>query len=180
VSTPPATIRQFQRLLWLLAILPLPMSAGCIVYPDGRPVGEGAANELGRVLGVGPSASPQCGCHSCGDASDIDPVVADESWVAADEITHGDALPCRDGDPSCLGSCAASGDLSQGHSPKCASLQSVGRLPRDAFASTANFCIAPAGAAPPDLPPPGRFHPVPTRPVFAPRDEILPAAAVGF
>jgi hypothetical protein len=37
------------------------------------------------------------------------------------------------------------------------------------FASAANFCIRPIAYAPADLPPPGRFHPVPTQPVFSPR-----------
>jgi hypothetical protein len=39
-----------------------------------------------------------------------------------------------------------------------------------AFGTVANYCV-PAGAiGPPESMPPGRFHPVPTRPVFARRD----------
>jgi len=37
------------------------------------------------------------------------------------------------------------------------------------FASAANFCIQPIAYAPAQIPPPGRFHPVPTQPVFTPR-----------
>jgi hypothetical protein len=42
-------------------------------------------------------------------------------------------------------------------------------MPREKFASVANFCIAPIAYAPPQVLPPGRFHHVPTQPVFAPR-----------
>ena len=36
------------------------------------------------------------------------------------------------------------------------------------FGNIANFCVAPLAMGPPEIPPPGRFHPVPTTPVFAP------------
>jgi hypothetical protein len=36
------------------------------------------------------------------------------------------------------------------------------------FGNVANFCIAPIAMGPPEIAPPGRFHPVPTNPVFAP------------
>ena len=37
-----------------------------------------------------------------------------------------------------------------------------------AFGTVANYCIPEGAIGPPDTTPPGRFHPVPTRPVFAP------------
>ena len=38
-----------------------------------------------------------------------------------------------------------------------------------AVGSVANYFVPVSEIAPPDVPPPGRFHPVPTTPVFAPR-----------
>jgi hypothetical protein len=38
-----------------------------------------------------------------------------------------------------------------------------------AVGSVANYFVPISAIAPPDVPPPGRFHPVPTTPVFAPR-----------
>jgi hypothetical protein len=49
-------------------------------------------------------------------------------------------------------------------------------MPRDVVAHAAHYCIHPIAYAPADLPPPGRFHPVPTQPVFSPRyDNVVPA-----
>jgi hypothetical protein len=44
-------------------------------------------------------------------------------------------------------------------------------VPSLCVGSVANFCGPPSCVGPPDIPPPGRFHPVPTRPAFAPRNE---------
>jgi hypothetical protein len=52
-------------------------------------------------------------------------------------------------------------------------LCAIGSMPRDVFARTANFCIEPVAYAPADLPPPGRFHPLPTQPVFSPRGPAI-------
>jgi hypothetical protein len=38
-----------------------------------------------------------------------------------------------------------------------------------AFGTLANYCLPVVALGPPDTVPPGRFHPVPTRPVFAQR-----------
>ena len=38
-----------------------------------------------------------------------------------------------------------------------------------AFGTVANYCMPEVALGPPQLTPPGRFHPVPTRPVFAQR-----------
>jgi hypothetical protein len=40
-----------------------------------------------------------------------------------------------------------------------------------AFGTVANYCIPEGAIGPPDVMPPGRFHPVPTRPVFARRGD---------
>lgn len=39
-----------------------------------------------------------------------------------------------------------------------------------AFGTVANYCVPEGALGPPETMPPGRFHPVPTRPVFAHRD----------
>jgi hypothetical protein len=39
-----------------------------------------------------------------------------------------------------------------------------------AFGTVANYCVPEGTIGPPETMPPGRFHPVPTRPVFARRD----------
>jgi hypothetical protein len=83
--------------------------------------------------------------------------------------------------PACH-SCHAPDCPNTGHecdSPQCdgsscqcmqrSPLRAVWAVPRDAFAATANFCIRPIAYAPASVPPPGRFHPVPTQPVFMPR-----------
>ncbi|HJQ79474.1 MAG TPA: hypothetical protein VJ828_05940 [Lacipirellulaceae bacterium] len=39
-----------------------------------------------------------------------------------------------------------------------------------AFGTLANYCLPVIALGPPETVPPGRFHPVPTQPVFAHRD----------
>jgi hypothetical protein len=83
----------------------------------------------------------QCDCGSCG--ASVDDVSATAAGAACDDANCGHA--------------------------RCGRLRNMLALPRDQFASAANFCIAPIAYAPAEVPPPGRFHPVPTRPVFSPR-----------
>jgi hypothetical protein len=56
----------------------------------------------------------------------------------------------------------------------------VATLPRDTFSKAANGCTSNACPGPPNVPPPGRFHPVPTRPVFSPRFEPAPTGQVEY
>lgn len=51
----------------------------------------------------------------------------------------------------------------------CGSALSCVGTAGSAVGHVANFCVPPAGYMPLEGPPPGRFHPVPTRPVFCPR-----------
>ena len=44
----------------------------------------------------------------------------------------------------------------------------VGAPACEMFGQVANFCVPAAAMGPPEVTPPGRFHPVPTDPVFAP------------
>ena len=45
---------------------------------------------------------------------------------------------------------------------------SIGEGAAQVFGNIANFCVPAAAMGPAEIPPPGRFHPVPTQPVFAP------------
>jgi hypothetical protein len=46
------------------------------------------------------------------------------------------------------------------------SAMAVSAIPMTVVGNVANFCLPVVAMAPPEVPPPGRFHPVPTRPVF--------------
>jgi hypothetical protein len=46
---------------------------------------------------------------------------------------------------------------------------STASMAGSAFGTIANYCLPASALGPPDMSPPGRFHPVPTRPVFANR-----------
>jgi len=89
----------------------------------------------------------------------------------------GEAVPCDDCGECCDDGCgdactdevACQRDAS--HGPKC-------RCPRchlySPEAGIFNFCMPPASLAALPPPPPGRFFPVPVRPVFAPRPSPAP------
>lgn len=190
------------RPLCVLAMLAA--SAGCVAYPDGRPIG---ADALARVVGLGAPADG-CNCHRAGSGhhdgpshayggTHFGPEHAIPSWVAdiddseggefseGGEVADGDefigppdahagseSYATIDGDPEC-------GDVHHGSHAGTA-LRSVGELPRHCFAETANFYLPAAACGPPEIPPPGRFHPVPTQPVFTPRPVLYDTAAAGF
>lgn len=138
---------------------------GCIRNPAHTPLGTGLANACANIVGVRPSMHGYLGA-SCGDACRDQPCAA---CCGGDEIAEpqhyltelnpdagivSDHEPC--GDPAC-------------NRPQCLNLRAALAMPRDTFAATANLCIRPIAYAPAEIPPPGRFHPVPTQPVFAPR-----------
>ncbi|HEY7688816.1 MAG TPA: hypothetical protein VH835_08995 [Dongiaceae bacterium] len=176
-----------RRTLALLAILAA--SGGCISYPDGRPIGVGSPDALLHAFGFAPSPSG-CRCRHAEHAGPRHMPRFDEAVVAAvDEIPLPDAPeggevvdgPWLDAGSDSYESCD---DLPQAAPHACPhdglSLRSIGRVPCQCFAETANFCVPAASCGPPEYPPPGRFHPVPTQPVFAPRHGglfPLPAAA---
>lgn len=149
----------------LLAAL-IAASPGCVAYHNGRSIGTGWADSLASVVGV-PSSG--CGCDNTSCSHVVEPVPSwGHGFVALDESDplHGHvpvhhAYAGESGD----GSYAAASS----HHPPRSRLRALAALPRDAFAAAANFCIRPIAFAPADVPPPGRFHPVPTRPAFAPR-----------
>ena len=100
-------------------------------------------------------------------------------WPNAKSPDCGDACePCDEVSPQCVdeaspGSKSAGVQLagySTGLMQMAAGtmLSAVGTAGA-AVGSVANFFVPVSVIAPPDVPPPGRFHPVPTTPVFAPR-----------
>jgi hypothetical protein len=96
---------------------------------------------------------------------------------------HG--APHRHG--SCAGDCgdecgescgcesSACGDMCEGESSTgevlpfysvLSSATAISAVPLAFVGNVANFCLPVTALAPPQVPPPGRFHPVPTKPVF--------------
>jgi hypothetical protein len=149
----------------LMLVLTATTVPGCILTPDGRPLGAGAAESLAHLAGFSP-AGCSCGNMHCGEPACSFGGEA-ETWI-------GGAADCGPADcgPSGGSACETCGEEScrlECPSATCAALQAAGRWPCQAIAGTANFCIPAAAIGPPYIPPPGRFHPVPTRPVFAPR-----------
>jgi hypothetical protein len=99
------------------------------------------------------------GCHStdCG-ATVCDPYLS--ARPAADHTTP----ECADAH---AGPAIGRGESIAGHHVLAATL-SVAGTALGTVGHVANFCLPPAAIGPPDGLPPGRFHPVPTRPVFYP------------
>jgi hypothetical protein len=90
-------------------------------------------------------------------------------------IPHGDFAAhcecestCDGGAPACSESCDEemhAGQLMPFQDVWSTAI-SVSMLPMGVVGNVANFCLPVTALAPPAVPPPGRFHPVPTRPVF--------------
>lgn len=95
-------------------------------------------------------------CH-CGDC-----VAETDAMGAGDERLVG--TPCE------ANACAATPTgISLASLNPIGPLFTVASLPASAIGCVANGCVSSACEGPPDLPPPSRFFPVPTQPVFAPR-----------
>jgi hypothetical protein len=141
-----------RRSAWMLSLLAASAASGCVVYSNGRPVGLGALESLANTAGISPAA------HGCGQgACECQPELLSSAEPVMPECGSG-------------GNCSRQpcGALTCNHS-RCGTAQAALIVPRQAFASAANFCIRPIAYAPAEVPPPGRFHPVPTQPVFSPR-----------
>jgi hypothetical protein len=126
-------------------------AGGCVTYSDGRPVGLGAFESLTGPGGFSPSRHRGHGACECQHEL---PSHAEPAPLEFHSGSDCSLQPC--GGPTC-------------NHPRCANAQAALDVPRQAFAATANFCIRPIAYAPAEVPPPGRFHPVPTQPVFSPR-----------
>jgi hypothetical protein len=90
-------------------------------------------------------------------------------------IPHGDLAThaecestCECGAPACGESCDGeihSDQLMPFHGVWSSAI-AVSAVPMGVVGNVANFCLPVIATAPPAVPPPGRFHPVPTKPVF--------------
>lgn len=88
-----------------------------------------------------------------------------DRWVGQ---LHGQACGCGSNAPDCTACGSCPDDC---HHPGCNG--PFDRLCADDF-NLLNLCAPAAAPGPPTPPPPGRFFPVPTRPVFAPRASLDP------
>jgi hypothetical protein len=167
-----------------LAALGVLLSTGCVIRPDGRPYGSGAVGAFGSVLGIGSHAGHH-GHYAAGpdeywaDEGNVDsempaemaPPVGVESFSDSyDEFSP--VSQCAGGQCGCdqceNGQCS---DCDHGHCP----LRGRCRACEGGFCSR-HYNVPPG---PPDLPPPSRFFPVPTRPVFSPVDRQEPFLPYG-
>ncbi len=147
-SRPTRTIAWRNRLLAFFgaATMGLLAPTGCVVAPDAQ----GPTSESFREILWGPNH--RSGCKTC-DAPCDAPSDAD--------CEKCDSPPCDspscEGDPECAPPC----EPWRFHWPHCHLY--------DPEAGIFNFCIPPQCINEPPPLPPGRFFPVPVRPVFAPR-----------
>lgn len=127
---------------------------GCVINPDGRPLGADAAAGLARLAGY----RPECGCceAGCGAPCDCGYVVCEPAC----------GMPCDCPTCSCGDCCGA---VDAGYVAPC---------------EPASACVATARrkhrTPPPPVMPPGRFFPVPTHPVFEPQAPYGPALPCDF
>jgi hypothetical protein len=188
--------RNVRQIAGVLALLVTATTPGCIVNSAGQHLGADFVGAFANAVGL-PSRACSCGSASCGEACGEPfagvrrPLQGEKGIVGSaydlpyssppdqfvpphyervyvdppDAGIEFDHQPCDS--PTC-------------ERPYCARLRAVGALPRDAFAATANFCLRPIAYAPAEIPPPGRFHPVPTQPVFTPRYATIPTPPANF
>jgi hypothetical protein len=151
----------------LLAAMQFAATPHCAAYHGSRPAAAGFADAVAGIVGIPtPAASyhdPDC------------PHCLRRQTAANGETIPADDQPPLTGD-ALVSPADASGRMDDGsyaaslqHPPGRSRFHAIMTLPRDTFAAAANFCIRPIAFAPAEVPPPGRFHPVPTRPAFAPR-----------
>jgi hypothetical protein len=122
-------------------MLAVALSTGCAGIPHGD------VNLLGLHSGGGSHC--ECADQRVSEAEHCEGGHCDDP--ASCEADGSDA--CTDEAPPFHGAWASAREYFD------ASLAYVGHI--------ANFWLPPTMLAPPEIPPPGRFHPVPTRPVFA-------------
>jgi hypothetical protein len=164
--------RSLARSLAVLISVALAASTGCAT----RYVHSHAPATLLQVLGIGGCASDQGYSEGCG-CSDNCPTDCSNAgcsgctcrgYEASASGRYCTDCGCHHG--SCdHGGCQFGGESPSLHLPALQPAHELACLPRDTFACAANCCTPHACPGPPDIPPPGRFHPVPTRPVFSPR-----------
>jgi hypothetical protein len=126
---------------FLLAVFA--MSIGCVAVPG----------DVAATIDSQTACPPiDCGTTACDSR--------DESAAA---------FGCRT--PACAGAhgsgAIGTGDVASGHDLLAATL-SMGSLALGTVGQVANFFLPATAIGPSEVPPPGRFHPVPTHPVFSP------------
>ncbi len=153
--------RCLERLAAALLIANMVSLCGCIAYPDGASCAHGSKSfpyDLSlNIPWVGTKRSPaECG-SACeppeGDHTTCDALVPDDdsaNQVAEDHSYEQvfDSLFVQ---------------------PASTVVFSTVSIAGSAFGALANYCLPAAALGSPETVPPGRFHPVPTRPVFAHR-----------
>jgi hypothetical protein len=152
--------RRLHQSLAVVATAVLMASVGCVAPPNGG-FGHAFAHVLGFDCGCGCGDGCQCGnACSCGDC-----------------VNQG-CTGCPPGSSDINGSggqCCESGNCESnqcgGDLHVCNAVKRVTELPCDTMHCATSCCTPNACPGPPDVPPPGRFHPVPTRPAFSPRFE---------
>jgi hypothetical protein len=160
VSAHAQPTRTFRRSLFGFAIATLVASAGCAGPHYGSHTGATVAHLLGFDSGC--SCGDACNCGDC----------------TVDDCANGPPDGCAISDSG--GACCESEGCNNGHDdgrtnlPACNAFKRVAAIPCETVANATSCCTPHACPGPPDVPPPGRFHPVPTRPVFSPRFEPMP------
>jgi hypothetical protein len=154
-------IRCLERLAAAFVMANVFTLCGCIACPEGASCSS-CAGALPHDLSLsipwigGEDSRAECGspCERAdGEHTTCDQLVAEED--AADHAIH-ESLYAQVVDRLFIETASTV-------------LFSTASIAGTAFGTIANYCLPEAALGPPDMVPPGRFHPVPTRPVFAHR-----------
>jgi hypothetical protein len=141
------------------------VSTGCIAPHNGGYGGGTLAHLLGFDSGCGCGDACQCGecvngCADCPpdgcDITDSGSACCESGGCPPDHGAHCDAMPA------------------------CQPMQRIAHLPGESAVCVTSCCTPNACPGPPDVPPPGRFHPVPTQPAFSPRFAPTPYGQAEF
>jgi hypothetical protein len=173
VPTRTKPTRLLRQSLAVFAIAALTASVGCVAPPSC-----GYGHTLAHVLGFDCDGS--CGCGDgcqCGNNCSCGDFVSDgcdgcQSGGCAVNDSGGECCESGDCEPNQCGD--------HGNFPACNSVKRVADLPCETLHCATSCCTPNACPGPPDVPPPGRFHPVPTRPAFSPRFEPTPYGPAEF
>jgi hypothetical protein len=153
--------RRLERLAAALLIVSIVAFCGCIASPEGA------------------------SCTHCKKSFPYD-LSLDIPWIGGDnsptecgsacEPTEGEQTTCDELAPEEVSANVAAENYSYEQvidslfvQPASTVVFSTVSIAGSAFGTFANYCLPVAALGPPESVPPGRFHPVPTRPVFAER-----------
>ncbi len=133
---------------------------GCIAYPEGATCTKCTPSLSSYIPASIPFVGHEDPAVECGSAC-----VADEEDDSHCDDVAMEASPDSITDPSTYNR------LVNGFvvDPASTVVMSTFSFAGSAFGTVANYFIPEGAIGPPDTMPPGRFHPVPTRPIFARR-----------